>query len=80
MILGCLGGIGVDFVACELCGTTIPIRRKCEQIVNVNLPRLPQAVFFNVHFVIKVNIEPKIYHLFIYHYSIYIIMIIVLSN
>ena len=27
VILGGMGGIGVDFVACELCGTTIPIRR-----------------------------------------------------
>ena len=27
MILGVLGGVGVDFVACELCGTTMPIRQ-----------------------------------------------------
>ena len=27
MILGVLGSVGVDFVACELCGTTIPVRR-----------------------------------------------------
>ena len=26
MFFGYLGGIGVDFMACELCGTTIPIR------------------------------------------------------
>ena len=23
----CLGGVGVDFMTCELCGTTIPVRR-----------------------------------------------------
>ena len=27
MIFGVWGDIGVDFMACELCGTTIPIRR-----------------------------------------------------
>ena len=26
MIFGVWGDIGVDFVACELCGTTIPVR------------------------------------------------------
>ena len=27
MIFGVWGDIGVDFVACELCGTTMPIRQ-----------------------------------------------------
>ena len=38
MILGYLGGIGVDFVACELCGTTRYIRTTMNKLLNVNLP------------------------------------------
>ena len=52
-------GIELDFVACELCGTTIPIRRKCEQIVNVNLSPYCCKPYFNVHFVINMHIERK---------------------
>ena len=37
MILGVLGGIGVDFVACELCGTTMYIRTTMNKLLNVNL-------------------------------------------
>ena len=46
-------------MACELCGTTMPIRRKCEQIVNVNLPRTISKPCFYVHFVINMYIDRK---------------------
>ena len=37
VILGVWGGIGVDFVACELCGTTRYIRTTMNKLLNVNL-------------------------------------------
>ena len=37
VILGVLGDIGVDFVACELCGTTRYIRTTMNKLLNVNL-------------------------------------------
>ena len=37
VILGVLGNIGVDFVACELCGTTMYIRTTMNKLLNVNL-------------------------------------------
>ena len=37
VILGILDGIGVDFVACELCGTTRYIRTTMNKLLNVNL-------------------------------------------
>ena len=37
VILGYLGDIGVDFVACELCGTTKYIRTTMNKLLNVNL-------------------------------------------
>ena len=39
VILGVWGGIGVDFVACELWGTTMYIRTTMNKLLNVNLPR-----------------------------------------
>ena len=42
VILGVWGDIGVDFVACELCGTTKYIRTTMNKLLNVNLPRLPR--------------------------------------
>ena len=52
-------GIGVDFVACELCGTTIPVRRNINKILNVNLSPYCCKPCFNVHFVINLNIDYK---------------------
>ena len=52
-------GIGVDFVACELCGTTIPVRRNINKILNVNTPPSYFKPCFNVYFVVKMNIEHK---------------------
>ena len=43
-------GIELDFMACELCGTTIPVRRKYEQIVNVNLSRTAASLIFQCAF------------------------------
>ena len=37
VILGVLGGIELDFVACELCGTTMYIRTTINKLLNVNL-------------------------------------------
>ena len=37
VILGVWGGIGVDFVACELWGTTMYIRATVNKMLNVNL-------------------------------------------
>ena len=44
-------------MTCELCGTTIPVRRKYEQIINVNLSPYRQYCVFNVHFVINIHID-----------------------
>ena len=66
MIFGVLGGIGVDFMACELCGTTRYIRTTMNKLLNVNLPRHPKtlksAVYFStlhpqkfLHFVIEIK-------------------------
>ncbi len=50
MILGVLGGIGVDFVTCELCETTMYIRTTMNKLLNVNLPRLPRTYKAAVYF------------------------------
>ena len=73
-------GIEVDFVACELCGTTMPIRRKCEQIVNVNLPRTAASRVFQCAFCNKSEHSSNIYHLFYILIAYIFIMYIVLSN
>ena len=44
MILGVWGGIGVDFVACELCGTTRYIRTTINKLLNVNLSPSPDNI------------------------------------
>ena len=38
VFFGVLGGVGVDFVACELCETTRYIRTIINKLLNVNLP------------------------------------------
>ena len=50
VILGVLGGIGVDFVACELCGTTRYIRTTMNKLLNVNLSRPPKTLKAAVYF------------------------------